>query len=253
MSTKRILGITVFGILFITAVIGVMLLSSLLQRDSDAIALPETQSMSEQSNGTEPDTLNRIEVTSHTVQAVISKMSRPDTYSRDVVVETFWEDGQATHYININVASGLTSLRILPPTGVEKRIIISADTVYIWYRGDREPYIGMRVSLGDVNMTGDEWQMLVTYEDLLELNQSDIMWAEYTEFGGEDCIGVEYRSSRLQHMVRYYVSLELGLLTGAVEHDENGALIYKMTAGECLIGEVDMSAFTLPDGTELLD
>ena len=253
MSIKRILGITVFGVLFIAAVIGVMLLTSFLRRDTDAILLPEPQTYPEPSGETEPDALNRVEVTRETVQAVVSELSRPHTYSRDVVIEAFWIGGSVKYDINVSAANGTTSLQIAAPDGVEKRIIISPEALYIWYRGDRAPYVGAISSAGDGYRTADEWQMLVTYEDLTLLDQDDIMEAGYTEFGGEYCIFAQYRSPLLGYTRVYYVSIDLGLVTRAEEYDENGELVYLMTAGDCMVEEADPAAFTLPDGTVLAE
>ena len=253
MSIKRILGITVFGVLFIAAVIGAMLLASFLRRDTDAIQLPEPQTYPELSGETEPDDLNRVEVTRETVQAVVSELSRPGTYNRDVAIETFWTGGRVTYDINVSAANGTTSLRIAAPDGVEKRIIVSPEALYIWYRGDRTPYVGAAGSAGDGYRTADEWQMLVTYEDLLLLDRDNIIDAGYTEFGGEDCIYAEYRSPLLGYAKKIYVSIDLGLVTRAEEHDENGKLVYLMTAGDCIVGEADPAAFTLPDGTVIAE
>ena len=252
MSSKRIIGITVFGVLFIAVVIGLMLLTTFLGRDGDVIPLPEIPVSEEPSVETEPDVLNRVELTQDSIRDVISTLSRPDAYSRDLVVETFWEGGQYIYHINITVAYGMTSLRVLAPVGAEKRIIITSDKIYIWYRGDRSPYIGAIGSSGDENRTADEWQMLVTYEELLELDKNNIIEVGYTIFNGEDCIYAEYLSPLLGYTRKYYVSIDLGLITGAEEFDETGALIYAMTTGECTIGDVDPSAFTLPDGTDLI-
>ena len=252
MSTKRIIGITVFGVLFIAAVISVMLLTSYFRIDNDAIPLPETPISTEPADDTEPDTLNRVEVSQDTVQAVISQtLLRPEVYSRDVIIKTFWAGGNALYNINVNFADGIMSLRILPPSGIEKHIIITADSLYIWYAGDKTPYIGAIDSTGDDYRTADEWQMLVTYEEILELDKRSIIDVGYTEFGGEDCIYAEYLSPLLGYTRKYYVSIELGLVTGAEEYDETGELVYLMTTSECIIGQTDPDAFTLPDGAEI--
>ena len=253
MSTKRIIGITVFGVLFIAAAIGVMLMTSYLRRDNDVIALPEAPTPTESFEDAEPDTLDRVEITKDNVQAVVSQtLSRPDVYSRDITIETFWEGGQALYSISANTAHGMTSLRITQPGGTEKRIIVSAGTFYIWYNGDRNPFIGLAEDVDGGNKIADEWQMLITYEDILELDNNDITRAEYTEFGGEDCIFIEYRSPLLGYAREFYVSIELGLVVGAEEYDETGALVYRMATSECLEDEIDPAAFILPDGTDLL-
>jgi hypothetical protein len=252
MSTKRILGIALFGVLFIITVFGVMLLTLFLKQESDAVALPDISPAVEIPSYIEPDTLDRVEVTKDTIQAVVSMtLSRPVMYSRDVVIKSFWEDGQAEYNISISVWNGMTSLRTLLPMGIEKRTIITPNQLYIWYKGDREPYIGNLSSSGDGYRNADEWQMLITYEDLLQLDKNDISEAGYIEYGGEECVYAVYRSPLLNYTRTFYISLNLGLVIGAEEVDESGKLVYSMTAGECIINEIDPSAFILPDGTNL--
>jgi len=255
MSIKRILGITIFGVLFIAAVISIMLLTSHPMRDNDVITLPDPPASSDSAAETQPtgeaqpDKLSRVEVTRDNIQANVSILSRPEVYSRDVVIETFWESGYATYLVSVTVADGVTSLQIQPPAGSEKRIIITADTLYIWYQGDGTPYIGDIGSVGDGYRSADEWQMLVTYEELLDIPAKDIIDAGYTEFNGIDCIFAEYLSPLLGYTRKYYVSIENGLIAGAVDYDKTGSLVYTMIAGECMVGEADPTAFILPNGT----
>lgn len=250
MSTKRILALTIFGILFIAATIGVMLLTSYLRRENTRIQLPDFPISADAPGDSEPDTLDRIEVTRENVQAVIATLSRPGIYSRDVTIETYWGDGQAVYSISISVAEGITSLRSLSSAGVDKRIIVGPDTQYIWYRGDKAPYIGTPDPSGSDLRNADEYQMLATYEDVLKLDKDNILYAGYIEYGGEWCIFAEYRQPQLGYVMKYYISTSLGLITGAEEHDETGALVYRMSAGECAYS-VEAAAFTLPDGTVL--
>ena len=249
MSTKRILGVTAFSVLFIIALVGVMLLSLYFRSDNDALQLPETSASPERTGAGEPDALSRVEVSRDTIQSVIRTLSRPEAYARGVVIESFWEGGRVEYIINVTVADGVTSIRSLSSVGVDKNIIVTRDSLYIWYQGDRTPYAGAADSAGDGSRTADEYQKLITYEDILTLDKNTIYDAGYTEFGGEECVYVEYLSPRLGYTMKCYISIELGLITGAVEYDEAGAVIYKMTAGECVVGEADLSAFTLPDGT----
>ena len=250
MSTKRILGISVFGLLFIAVAVGVILQGSYHTSDIGTVQLPDTSASTGSPVVTEPDALDRVEVTRDTVQSVISTLSRPDTYSREVTIESFWKDGQAEYSIEVVVRDGATSLRMQPSVGAEKRIIVTPDKLYIWYKGDRTPYVGELGSAGDRNRTADEWQMLSSYEDILALDKNDITDAGYTEYGGRDCVYAIYLSPLLDYTIKYYVSIEMGLVTGAEEYDEAGMLVYSMSAGECAIGDADPAAFILPDGTE---
>jgi len=252
MSTRRILGITIFGVLLIIAAISVMLLASFMRRDSDAVRLPDTSASSERPSDTQPDTLDRVEINRDTIQAVVSTLSRPESFSRVVKIESFWEGGQAVNDISVSVQDGMTSLRILPSVGIERRIIVTPETEYIWYKGDRFPFIRNVSSAGDDHRAADEYQMLHTFEDILTLSSEDIIDAGYTELDGEVSVYAMYLSREFAYMRIYYISLELGLIIAAVEYDANGTLVYSMTAGETYVGSVDPAAFILPDGTDLM-
>jgi len=252
MSMKRILGIALFGVLFIVAIVGIMLLNLFVKRESDTIALPDATSSAETPAVVEQDALDRVEVTVETIQAVVSTLSRPSAYKREVVIKSFWESDQAEYIISVSVMGGMTSLKTMSPAGVEKRIIVTPTTLYIWYKDDKTPYIGDLGTIGDGYRTADEWQMLVTYEDVLALNKKDIIEAGYVEYSGEDCIYAFYRSPLLDYTRKFYISRELGLIIYAEEFDETDKLVYSMTTGECIIDEVDPAAFILPDGTDLM-
>jgi len=251
MSTKRILGITFFSALFIIAVSGVMLLTLFIKRDSDAVALPGVSPTVQTPGTAEPDELDRVEVTTETIQDVVSTLARPSVYSRDVSVQTYWDGGNAEYGVKVSVLDGMTSLLTTPPVGVKKRIIVAPEKLYIWYLDERTPYIGDLGSSGDGHRSADEWQMIVTYEDVLGLDESDIIDAGYTEYLDDDCIYTVYRSPLLNYETTCYISLDLGLVVFAEELDESGRLVYTMKVGECAVGEVDPSAFILPDGTDL--
>jgi len=255
MSTKRILAITVIGIAIIAAALSVILLTSYLYRESEEVPLPKTPVATDRPGGSGPeasDAIDRVEVNHDTIQDVVSSINRPDIYSRDVVIESCWEGGQAVYSIRASVVDGMTALHTVPQVGVEKSIIVSRDTLYIWYKGDSQPFVGGAGSSGDETRAADEWQMLITYEDILGLDKRDIIEAGYTEYEGDDCVFAVYLSPLLGHTRTYYVSIDLGLVIAAEEKDKTGALIYNMKAGPCVIGEVDPGAFVLPDGTDLL-
>ena len=253
MSTGRIIGIIAFGILIIAALIGVMILTSVFGRDSGAIPLPAESPALERPEITEPDALNRVEVVRDTVQAVISTLSRPDTYSRDVTVEMFWEDGHVEYNISVWVTGGMTSMRSLSSSGIEKRVIITPERYYIWYFGDMTPFIGDFSSLEDAGRLSDELQMIVTYEDILGLEERNIVEAGFDLWGDEHCVYAVYYSRLLRYSKRYYVSIESGLVVGATEHDQSGELVYRMTAGAPNYNNIDPAVFTLPDGSNVAE
>ena len=261
MSSKRMLGISIFSVLFIAALLVVMQISSIFPRANRVIQLPQSTESTVVGEIIGADALDRIEITRETVVAVISQtLKRPDTYSRVIVVNSFWDGGQANYIINVNVANDMTSMTILPlfnnsadiPADFEKRVITTNDYCYIWHSSDNSPFVQPISSISGIDYRStDEWQMLVTYDDMYALDEETITGAGYTEYGGDDCIYVDYITPILGYTGRYYISIKIGLVVGAEEYDETGALVYSMTAGECLVGSIDHTAFLLPDGTDL--
>lgn len=246
--------ITIVGLVFIAAMISVLFLYSYFGSGTEPIPLPDIRQVTPPPTAdvSEPDTKGHVEITRENIRAVISTLKRPDTYSREVLIETFWENGKAEYLIKTDVTNGVTSLHILQPSSLEKRIIVTPDTLYIWYEGDKIPYSGEIGSAGNAYRTADEWQMLVHYEELLVLDQNNIVEAGYEIVDGEDYIFVVCLSPLLGYTKKYYVSIDYGLVTGAGEYDETGALVYRMTTGKCLIGEIDPTSFILPDGSLLV-
>ena len=246
------LGFAAVGVVFIAAVVSIVLLFSFTGHDNRTVPLPEAQAEPETPDNPAPDALIRVEVTRETVQAVVSTLARPAAYQRNLTIESFWEGGHAVYSVVVSVSEGVTALRVAPSVGSEKRIIITPDMIYIWYSGDRFPYSASIGSERDGSRYADEWQMLVSYEDLLHLSANDIIEAGYIEYGNEYCVYASCLATLPGYTRRYYIPISLGLLTGAEEYDERGNLVYSMTAGECAIGIDDPLAFILPDGTNVL-
>jgi len=252
MSTKRILSITIFGLLLIVAFIVTMLLVTSLRRESSAVMLPETPLVSERPSGTEHDALSRVEAGRETIQNIISTLERPEIYSRNIIIENFWEDGSARFYVEISVKNQVTSIHITPPFGPVRRTIVTDDAVYIWEDGDSTFFTGAPTAVGADQFPSDEWQMLLTFESIEGLGVNDIVDAGYVELDGELCFFVVYNSPLLGNLRTYYISLEFGLIVAVHEYDEHGILIYSMSSEEPVIGEAVSYLFILPDGTEVL-
>ena len=252
MNSKRVFGITIFGVLIVTAVVCAMLLYSFSGGSSGVIPLPPQSPVVERPDSTDTDALNRVEVTRENVQAVISTLSRPSIYRRSIVIESFWQDGLAEYDVSVSVSDGVTSLRWRTSAGDEKRVIVTPDRYYIWYSGGNTPFVGDFESIGAADRLADELQMIFTYEDILKLDLNDIIEAGFAQFNGEDCIYAVYLSPLMRFTRRYYVSIESGLLVGATEHEHSGILVYKMTASAVAFDEIDPAVFILPDGSSTI-
>jgi hypothetical protein len=241
------LGITVFGLAFIVVAICAIAALSGPGRGTVEIELPapSTPPQGDVEGGAGAG-LSAVEVTADNIREVIAAIARPDAYSRDIMVESFWNGGNSVHNLSVSVSPGATALRVLSG-GAEKNIVITPERTYIWYAGDRQAF--ETGSSGSAE--ADEYQMIPTYEDILRLPRSAIRDAGYAGGDGAE-LYVRYVSGALGYETRCRVSASLGLLTYAEIYD-GGTPIYRMTAGECRAVEPDARAFTLPDGTNVLE
>ena len=251
MSTKRILGITAFSVLLVAAIVGFLLFDFVFGRDSYAIPLPQQPIAAATPQPPAPYETDRIEVTRENAQAVISTLSRLENYSRSIRVTTFWENGQAEFNFNVTVYGEAASIVSNSQANPQRHIIIANNRHYIWHAGETDVFVGYVDLLGGAIRAADEWQMLVVFEDVLEVNPYDITDAGHTVFEGIGCIFITYATPLLGFLRTYYISIEHGLVIAAFEYDQSGQLIYEMRAGE--IQYVDMDAFLLPDGTNALN
>jgi hypothetical protein len=254
MSSRRVRLITLTGIILIALIIGVSLLVSYLSRDVREIPLPgasASSSPAENSDIPEDNGLEFVVVTKDNVQNVIATLNRPVSYTRSVLIENMYEGGMTPPYdIRASVYGGSTAMKISSPgISVNKNVVIAGDRLYIWYDGDKTPYVRPLESPEDGKRSSDEYQMMMSYEDILRLDKSSIKDAGYMEYGGgEKCIYVQYVTELLRYKVKCYISVESGLLIHAEKYDGD-KLIYKMTTSDFSPSEPDLSVFELPDGT----
>ncbi|MDR0447009.1 MAG: hypothetical protein LBH17_08345 [Oscillospiraceae bacterium] len=239
------LGITAFTLVFIVVVICAIAALSRTGGSSIEIELPEPRDAATGGDaGEERHGLRLVEVTADNVREVIASLERPSAYSRDIMVESFWDGGNSVHNFSVSAMAGATALRT-SSGGAEKNIIVTSSRVYVWYTGDEAAF-----SPEAGGGSADEYQMIPTYEDVLALPRSAIIDAGYTNGGGE--IYVQYTSGTLGYVTLCRVSARLGLLISSEIYDGE-TLIYRMTAGDCRVGEPDPRLFRLPDGENALD
>ena len=250
MSTKRILGITAFSVLLTAVIIGFMLFDFIFGRDDYAITLPGQPVVTAAQQTPAQYEIGGIEVTRENAQAVISTLSRLQNYSRNIRVTTFWENGQADFYFNVTIYGDAASIVSNSQAFAGRHVIIANGRHYIWHTGEATPFVGYLDSLGGVSRAADEWQMLVTFEDVLQISPDDIIDAGHTLFEGISCIFITYRTPLLGYLRTYYISIEHGLVIAAFEYNKRGLLTYEMRAGNPRYA--DMDAFLLPGGVNAL-
>lgn len=190
-----------------------------------------------------------VDVTCETVQAVIETISRPESYSRELKVELFWQEDGETNSVSNTVRTwvdgGYTKTVVQLSGGIVRNSLITPDAVYSWYGTDRRDYQAAAEPGAD-----DLAQNIPTYEDVLQLDPDDITQAGYVRKDGKDCIFVEEQVDSLGYLERYWIETASGLLTAA-ETEKDGVLTYRMTEQSIATPVPDGTAFALPDGTVL--
>ena len=246
MNKKHLNWITIAFSALMLLVIGMMLMNTF--RRPGEIKLPDTDAAADQTvedPAKNSAALTVIEITPKTVQTAIATLSRPDAYQRTITVEQFWTGGSATDETMVTVSGPWTRTDRTMSDGRVRHCITGAEAVYIWYNNEKELYSG---PVGEIS--ADNEQSIPTYENILDLPTEQIVTADYRSFSDINCIYVE-ASSPDDHTLRYWVSVDSGLLVAA-EKLIQGATIYRMGALEVDFSEPAAKDFTLPDGTVLI-
>ena len=185
-------------------------------------------------------------VTPETVQSVVSSLARPESYYREISLETFWgEEGSALSTAQVWVDGGYTRVSSLLPDGTVENTIVGEGKRYRWYNNEREYY---SVDAGEAD--ADLMQRIPTYEDVLALDTEDITGTGYEAKGGLGCVYVEVAENELGYRERYWVSVDLGLLVAA-ETVKEDRVVLRVSAYSVEIPIRGGLNFTLPDGTVL--
>ena len=251
MSSKRLLVVTILSVLTMIFLAAFLLVDSIFGRDSHTIELPDLRTPVV----TPPirdgdDGLRRVEITIENVQAVIAVLERPTSYSRSIIAQSFWEGGNATFMFSVSIHNDLTSISSTMNNELIRRIIITHDRQYIWYSDEAVVFVGSIGSLTDSTRIADQWHMLPSYEDVLNIDPIMITDAGVVDFEGIESIFITYRSPLLGYLRTYYISIFHGLLVGAEVIDRYGEIVFTVRADAPQA--VDIEAFFLPDGTNIL-
>lgn len=223
---------------------------SLFFLNTPEVVLPESGNPSSSGASSQPlqdsSQYQPVSVTPETVQSVIATLSRTDSYSREISLETFWVDGSSATTVRMWTDGGWTHSVQTLPSGVVRHDLIGDGTVYYWYEGSQ-----LWESVPADDRSADLAQRLPTYETVLALAEDSISSAGYQLREDIPCVYVETWQEDLNLSERYWVSTDTGLLVSA-ETWQGEQLLYRMTALAPITTPCPPSAsFSLPDGTEL--
>lgn len=248
---KRKLNWITGAVLALTVVFLALMLGGTLNRTAH-ITLPASDPPRDSSageGGPSSGALTVVEIAPDTVQAAIASLSRPASYGRNVTITYFWEGGSGTQELYTIVRGGWTRIDRGLGNGQTRISITNGRETYIWYGYDS----GAQVFAAPAgNISADDEQSIPTYEDILDLPVEEIVEADYRPLDILRCIYVETAADPAGYSLRYWVSVDTGLLVQA-EKLLGEETVYRMTALYVDQTEYDASRFTLPDGTVLLD
>ena len=207
------------------------------------VVLPDTSPYAAPSPPEGRGGLVPAKVTPETVQAVVATLSRPDGYSRQLQVESSWLGGEAVWQVRVWHKGTGTRIRITPEAEGEpaKDVLILDKEIRIRYEGDERVF---ESSAGSPAMT-DALQLIPSYEDVLALAPEQIEEAGYVEQDGVWLILVAAREEPTGCLMRYFVSIETGLLEAA-ERWDGDERIYGMHAQQADLAAPEDEVF-LPD------
>ena len=100
-----------------------------------------------------------------TVQAVISRLSRVESYSRTVTIEDFWDGGSSSTELDVWADSSRTRIRINLAGGA-KNVLVRDAKLYVWYDTSSAVYENDVMSGSEA----DEWLRCINYDELLSLS-----------------------------------------------------------------------------------
>ncbi|MDR0915688.1 MAG: hypothetical protein LBN02_00630 [Oscillospiraceae bacterium] len=242
MSAKKLTIIAVAGTVFVAAMLIIFLWLPNLPSAPSAHPLP---SANPSPTATNPNgaLVESVTITPENVREVVATLRRPESYSRNLLIENFWEpNGSAVYNLTVAVARGSIRVR---NAAAGKTIIVRDGTVYIAYDGDPRTYTAP-ISDAGLARELDEYAMIPTYEDILDLDTSQILSAELRADPAtfEPLIVVTARRGDLGYVTEYTVSVSLGLLVRA-ETSDNGVVVSLMTGGGVDLAEPEAEVFYL--------
>jgi len=214
-----------------------------------AVTLPPTAE-TESGNGTSSDApieaIRRVEVTPDTVQRVIERLARPESYRRTITIVRYWGESSGQSVVETAVSGDWTRLDETRDDLTRHVITCAGAESWVWYGDSRRVYSGAAA------LTADEEQSIPTYEDVLLLDSTSIAAADYRALEDVNCIYVESAPDDGGYVERYWISVDTGLLAAA-ERLQNDALVYAMRGLSVDETAPDATAFTLPGGEILYD
>ena len=215
----------IYGFFAVVIIVAIVILVKTLSSPDDSHAINMPSPVVESGGNISDDGINRVEVTPETVKAVLGTLSRAESFSRTYSIKTFWDGDESESALSYWQKGANIRISISQNETVRNILVIGND-LYVWY-DDSSGVFKSKLSESSVFREVDKFSGLVTYEDIMEIPQEDILDAGYDVHSGQSCIIVKYKSGELNYVNRIFVSIDSGLLLAAEKYDGD-TLVYSM-------------------------
>ena len=238
MKKGIVIGIMTAVLLAVVA----FLITTYAQKDnSHVVSLPSPPADS--GSQAQNDGIDRIEVSTETVKSVLGTLARAGSFSRVYTVKTYYDGKESAQTLNYSQSGDKMKLSITKGGSV-KNILVLGNDLYIWYDGSYGVFRS-KLSEGTVARDVDMFSGLVTYEDIKDVPQENIVAATYAEQSGQPCIYVEYKNGELGYTYQVYIAIDSGLLYSMKTLDGDKAVFTMDSVNTDLSTPTD-STFKIP-------
>lgn len=244
-NLNRIITLVLTAVVVLVA----LMLTGSLHRPARIVLPAESTATGQPTDSPEDpsDALTQVAVNPSTVQTAIETLARPELYRRTLSIQQVWSSGSGTWETVVTASQPWTRLDRSLTDGRVRHTVTDGESTYIWFNSESDVFVTPSGSI-----TPDAEQGIPTYEDVLLLSPKNIVEADYRTIGEQvNCIYVETREDDYGYSLRYWVSVDTGLLVAA-EKLQNGETTYRMWETAIDLAPVLTDEFTLPDGTYLL-
>ena len=105
---------------------------SLFALNTPGVVLPDSSAAQgdPSGSGSPSEQYQQVSVNPRTAPAVVATLARPDSYYRELTVETFWAGGSSSVQVQVWADGGWSHSRQVRPSGVIRHDLTGEDTLY---------------------------------------------------------------------------------------------------------------------------
>ncbi len=209
--------------------------------NSHVISMPSPATSSGDVSG--DDGISRVEVNPNTVKTVLGTLVRAESFSRSYTIKTYWDGGDSTSALSYWQKGENIKLKISQNKSV-RNILVRGDDLYTWYDGSSKTFKS-KLSESSVGREVDMFSGLITYEDIMDVPQENVLDAYYIDQSGQPCIYSEYQNGELGYIYQVTISIDTGLLVSMKKYDGE-KLIFSMESASPELSTPSDEIFEIP-------